>query len=71
MDKESKSLNRGDGKQQSTRNESTPLKEESPKQRRDDWDRSIKMRESSITSPKPEIVEQINGNEVDLSDPYK
>ena len=29
------------------------------------------MRESGVTSPKPEIVEQINGNEVDLSDPYK
>ena len=29
------------------------------------------MRESGIPSPKADIVEQVNGNEVDLSDPYK
>ena len=71
MDKESKSFHRATEKEKSIRNISTPQQDGSKKQERDDFDKSIGMRESGMNSPKPEITEKANGSEVALDDPYK
>ena len=71
IDKDSKSLTKTAEKEQSTRNAQTPEQEGSKKQRKDDFDRSIKMQESGINSPKPVITEQGIDKELVLDDPYK
>ena len=71
MDRESKSFHRVAEKEKSIHNVSTPQQDGSKKQERDDFDRSIKMRESGINSPKPEVTEKGNGSEAALEDPYK
>ena len=53
------------------RNAQTPEQNNSKKQRKDNFDRSIKMQESGINSPNPVNLEQGIDKELVLDDPYK